>query len=161
VSGVSTTAGMSESLSYDVMGNIATMNRDGVVGTYNYSTVNRLDNISGGGLATGLYGYDINGNATTDGRTGVSLDYNHLNLPVKAIKTGQVNLNYVYDATGNKLRKLNGMNGTVRHYIDGIEYQNNTLEIIHTDEGTARNNAGTFTYEYNLSDHHGNVRYSF
>jgi RHS repeat-associated protein len=70
-----------------------------------------------------------------------------------------LSLSYVYDATGRKLRKVS--NGTARDYIDGIEYNGNAIDIIHTEEGIARNNAGTYNYEYNLSDHLGNVRYGF
>ncbi|ATP58016.1 sugar-binding protein [Pedobacter ginsengisoli] len=161
LNGTSTGVVMSEVLTYDVMGNIKTMNRDaGGIGTYNY-TGNQLTSITGGTLATGSYAYNANGNATTDGRTGVVLTYNLLNLPSTATKTGLA-LSYTYDASGNKLRKVNtAVPGTTRHYVDGIEYNGNTIEIIQTEEGLARNNSGTYSYEYNLTDHLGNVRYSF
>jgi len=62
----------------------------------------------------------------------------------------------------NKLRKVStAPTAQTRHYVDGIEYNGNTIDIIHTGEGLARNNAGTYTFEYNLTDHLGNVRYSF
>jgi len=166
LSGTSTGIVMSEVLSYDVMGNIKTMNRDaaGTASTYNY-TGNRLTNITGGALATGNYSYDVNGNTITDGRTGVVLTYNLLNLPATATRTTPapvVNLAYTYDATGNKLRKVStGASVGTRHYVDGIEYNGNTIEVIQTEEGLARNNTGVFSYEYNLSDHLGNVRYTF
>ncbi len=166
LNGTSTGIVMSEVLSYDVMGNIKTMNRDAATtaSTYNY-TGNRLTNITGGTLATGNYSYDVNGNATTDGRTGVVLTYNLLNLPATAKRTTPapvVNLAYTYDASGNKLRKVStGVSAGTRHYIDGIEYDGNTIDIIQTEEGLARNNTGAFSYEYNLTDHLGNVRYSF
>ena len=166
LNGTSTGVLMSEVLSYDVMGNIKTMNRDvaAAVSTYNY-TGNRLTNITGGALATGNYSYDVNGNVTTDGRTGVVLTYNLLNLPATAKRTTPapiVDLAYTYDATGNKLRKIStGASASTRHYVDGIEYNGNAIEIIQTEEGLARNNAGAYTYEYNLTDHLGNVRYTF
>lgn len=157
-SSISTGIVMNEVLSYDVMGNIKTMNRDGAgLGTYNYAG-NRLTNISGAPLVTGTYVYDANGNVTTDGRTGVVLTYNVLNLPATAKKTG-VDLAYAYDATGNKLKKLSL--GVARDYVSGIEYQNGVIEVIHTEEGLARNNSGTYSYEYNLTDHLGNVRFTF
>lgn len=156
---------MSEVLTYDAVGNIRSMNRDAAgVGTYNY-TGNRLKNITGGPLATGTYSYDPNGNATTDGRTGINLTYNLFNLPATAIRTATapaVNLIYTYDASGTKLRKVStGVVAGTRHYIDGIEYDNNTIDIIQTSEGIARNNGGIYTYEYNLKDHLGNTRYAF
>ncbi|WP_245723894.1 DUF6443 domain-containing protein [Pedobacter steynii] len=155
---------MSEMLSYDVMGNIKTLNRDGLgTGTYNYAG-NQLTNITGAPLNTGApsntgtYVYDKNGNVTTDGRTGVKLTYNVLSLPATAVKMG-VNLAYTYDASGNKLKKIS--NGISRDYVSGIEYQNGAIEVIHTEEGLARNNSGNYSYEYNLTDHLGNVRFSF
>ncbi|WP_407431174.1 colicin E3/pyocin S6 family cytotoxin, partial [Arcticibacter sp.] len=36
-----------------------------------------------------------------------------------------------------------------------------TLDFIQTEEGRIVNNGGAYKYEYNLSDHLGNVRYSF
>lgn len=38
----------------------------------------------------------------------------------------------------------------------------NSIDFIQTEEGLARNNgSGNYSYEYNLSDHLGNVRASF
>lgn len=151
---------LSEEISYDPIGNISTMNRDaGGKSTYNYIG-SQLTSITGGSLATNTnYTYDNNGSAVKDGRTGVTLIYNLLNLPATATKTG-LNLAYTYDATGNKLMKVS--NGDARYYVDGIEYDNNNnIEIIRTTEGQARNNSGVYSYEYNLTDHLGNIRYSF
>lgn len=146
---------MSESLSYDVMGNIAALTRDGQSGTYNYDG-NRLTGISGT-LATGGYSYDGNGNASTDGRVGVNISYNYLNLPKTVSKAG-LSLSYTYDATGSKLKKVNGTN--ITHYIDGIQYANDAIDFIQTEEGIARNNNGSYSFEYNIADHLGNVRAS-
>lgn len=161
-SAASTGIVMNETIAYDVMGNITNMTRsDGTVskaGTYSY-TGNRLNSISGT-LSTGSYGYDANGNATTDGRTGVTLTYNHLNLPATAAKSG-LNLAYTYDAMGQKLKKVNSTTATTTDYAGGIQYTNGTIEFIQTEEGLARNNGGSYSYEYNLSDHLGNVRATF
>ncbi|PTT03458.1 sugar-binding protein [Pedobacter sp. HMWF019] len=158
LSGTSTGIVMSEVLTYDVMGNIASLNRNGTLGTYDYTgTGNRLNQVIGG-LATGLYTYDGNGNVKKDGRTGVTLTYNQLNLPATVTKTG-LTMAYTYDASGAKLRKVS--NGATRDYVDGIEYDGTKIDIIHTEEGLARNNSGVYSYEYNLSDHLGNVRLSF
>ncbi|SMC75592.1 DUF6443 domain-containing protein [Pedobacter africanus] len=159
-SGVSTGVVMSEFLTYDVMGNIASMNRDGAgVSTYNYANNdNKLTSISGP-LATGTYMYDLNGNATTDGRTGVTIGYNILNLPSTVSKSG-LSMSYVYDAAGGKLRKVSSSEAT-SDYVDGIQYTGGAIDFIMTEEGKARNNGGTYVYEYNLTDHLGNVRYTF
>jgi len=158
LSGTSTGIVMSEVLTYDVMGNIASLNRNGTLGTYDYTgTGNKLKQVTGG-LATGLYTYDGNGNAKIDGRTGVNLTYNQLNLPATASKSG-LTIAYTYDATGAKLRKVS--NGATRDYVDGIEYDGANIDIIHTEEGLARRNGTTYSYEYNLTDNLGNVRLSF
>jgi RHS repeat-associated protein len=153
---------MSENITYDVMGNIKSLNRDNS-GLKNYTYVNtnasnRLQNVTG--LTVSDYEYDANGNATIDGNKGIQLTYNYLNLPKTAIKGTAVNLAYTYDAEGKKLSKND--NGTIRNYIDGIEYNPDaTIDLIHTEEGVAQNNGGTYSYHYNLSDHLGNVRYTF
>ncbi|MBB6238791.1 RHS repeat-associated protein [Pedobacter sp. AK013] len=159
VAGVS----MSEALTYDVMGNIKSLNRDNNgIKTYNYDSGNQLKNVSG--LTLEDYEYDANGNATKDGLNKISLTYNYLNLPATATRTTgtAVNLAYTYDAAGNKLAR--NSNGTIRNYINGIEYKpdGTTIDIIHTEEGIARNNNnGNYSYEYNLGDHLGNIRTTF
>jgi hypothetical protein len=95
-------SGMSEALIYDNLGNITTLSRDGgAAGNYSYTTGNRLNQITGGPLATGIYQYDTNGNATTDGRTGKTFTYNVLNLPA----TVSGGLSYTYTAAGEKLKQ--------------------------------------------------------
>jgi len=126
-------------------------------GGYSY-TGNQLQGIAG---LTGTYVYEANGNATIDGRTEVALAYNHLNLPITASRSG-LSMAYTYDATGKKLRKLSMGSSTVTtDYVDGIQYTNGTIDFIQTGEGIARNNGGVYSYEYNLTDHLGNVRASF
>jgi RHS repeat-associated protein len=162
INGTSTGVAMGEVLTYDVMGNISTMSRyDGIttkVGTYGY-VGNQLTGVSAGALATGTYAYDGNGNATTDGRNGMTLTYNHLDLPIAASGNG-VSLIYTYDAMGQKLKKVSSTAGTT-DYIDGIQYTNGAIEFIQTEEGLARKVGANYVYEYNLSDHLGNVRYTF
>jgi len=114
---------MKEVISYDVMGNISTLKRgEEAVRTYLY-TGNQLNSTTG--IATVLsYLYDGNANATRDGRIGKVFTYNILNLP--ATVTG--NLSCIYDATGNKLKKISGTDTT--NYVDGIQYSGNTIQLI-------------------------------
>jgi RHS repeat-associated protein len=150
-----TAIGMSEVIEYDDMGNIKKMNRDGAgVGTYAYNG-NRLYQITGAPLATAAYDYDENGNAKVDGRNGKTITYNLLNLP-QTITGG---LTYTYDAAGRKLKKQSGAN--ITDYIGGIQYYNNNIEFIQTEEGIARRSGNNYSYEYNLDDHLGNVRTGF
>jgi len=150
-------SGLGESISYDIMGNILTLNRDGY-GTNVYSgyTGNQLTKITG--FTNSNYVYDGNGNLKSDSEKNINLTYNYLNLP-EAI-TGAKTINYTYDANGNKLRKKS--TSETIDYINKIQHNSDgTIDIIITDEGVARNNNGIFSYEYNLNDHLGNVRYSF
>jgi hypothetical protein len=57
------------------------------------------------------------------------------------------------------LKKQNG--GTATNYVGGIQYTNGNIDFIQTEEGIAGNSAGSYSYEYNLSDHLGNVRVTF
>jgi len=165
-SGVSVTGGMSESsIGYDKMGNIKQLTRDGV--NYQYSNIyegfdgNMLNSISG--LTTGNYHYDGNGNMDADARTGVTLIYNTLNLPQAVSKAG-LSMSYIYNSEGEKLRKIS--NGTATDYIDGIVYGNISgsygIDFLQTETGRAyRRSDNTYRYEYDLSDHLGNVRVTF
>ena len=147
--------GMSEQVTYDVMGNIASLSRNGSSpSTYNYDG-NQLNQITGGKLSTNTYSYDANGNAKTDGRLNKTITYNLLNLP-QTISGGVI---YTYDATGQKLKKVSG--GTTTHYIEGIQYTNSQIEFIQTEEGIARKVGNNYSYEYNLKDHLGNTRATF
>jgi RHS repeat-associated protein len=71
---------------------------------------------------------------------------------------------YTYDAIGNKLEKSSTIGGTTtyRYYAGIYEYGNTkALELIHTDEGMVNVSGTTYTYEYHLKDHLGNVRAVF
>lgn len=71
-------------------------------------------------------------------------------------------LKFTYDANGNKLRKqvLNGSNQLIlkQDYVSGVEYRNDTIEAIYHSDGRAVWNGSAWRYEYNLTDHLGNVR---
>jgi RHS repeat-associated protein len=139
------------------MGNITGLSRTGIYNqalVYNYNG-NQLTSIINSGTAFRSYGYDANGNATSDGQ-GHVITYNMLNLP-QSIPTK--NLSYTYDANGRKLRKVSGTNAT--DYIDGIQYDNNNITFIQTEEGRAINSGGNYSYEYSLQDHLGNTRLNF
>ncbi|MFD2582669.1 DUF6443 domain-containing protein [Pedobacter vanadiisoli] len=154
------TAGNSlgESLSYDVMGNIKSLYRDGYsTNTYSNYAGNQLKTING--FTNGNYTYNENGNLIIDGPNGNNISYNYLNLPVQV--SGNQSVDYTYDATGKKLIKVSALNGRV-DYLDGIVYKpNGTIDFIQTEEGIARNSNGSYSYEYNQTDHLGNVRTSF
>src|SRR5690606_18591226 len=59
-------------------------------------------------------------------------------------------------ATGAKLKKTVG--GITREYVGGIEYNNQEIEFIRTEEGRAIPARNGYSYEYMLKDHLGNTR---
>ncbi|MDQ0639308.1 RHS repeat-associated protein [Pedobacter sp. W3I1] len=156
---IQSTAGNSlgERIRYDVMGNIDSLTRDGYgTNTYTGYDGNKLTAISG--FVNSTYTYDVNGNLKSDVQKGITdISYNYLNLPQTITGKG---LTYTYDATGEKLSKQSPA-GTI-NYIDGIQYKaDGTIDFILTGEGLARRNGTEYTYEYNLTDHLGNVRVTF
>ncbi|WP_153847055.1 DUF6443 domain-containing protein [Sphingobacterium paramultivorum] len=153
-----------EEIVYDDMGNIDSLRRRNGNSTtwynnfkYTYSG-NQLTKVTdiGSSLHTNNFVYDVNGNLISNARLGISkIEYNHLNLPIKYLKGGELLL-YRYDAQGKKLNKTLGGNET--QYVDGIQYKNGAIEFIQTEEGRILPNNGSFIYEYFLRDHLGDIR---
>jgi RHS repeat-associated protein len=104
------------------------------------------------------YTYDANGNATKVPHKQITnINYNYLNLPSQITVGGQ-NIDYLYDAAGNKLKKTFG---NVNSYYQGSVLKINDQTIVQTGEGRAVKNGTAWTYEYDLKDHLGNTRVSF
>jgi RHS repeat-associated protein len=168
-------------ISYDLNGNIKTLNRRGA--TTNTSTFGNIDLLSytynaanpdkllqiadGSGQTKGFkktnasanYGYDANGNMTQDNNKVLGITYNHLNLPTTFTVNGSL-ITMTYTADGEKLAKVAGAN--TKNYVSGIEYKGAALEAIYTSEGRCTPNGATaFFYEYTIKDHLGNARVSF
>ena len=91
--------------------------------------------------------------------------YNYLNLPELVTKAGDKQMQNIYDATGRKLAQELSKNGVAEERIDHngeFFYKNDTLQFIAHEEGrVVPDTVGNLTYEYNLSDHLGNVRLTF
>jgi RHS repeat-associated protein len=150
---------------------------DNLTYTYN-SASNQLSKIAdasnnaqgfniNGALSSAAYTYDLNGSLRTDPYKKItSINYYYNNLPKEIVfNFGVSNINrirFTYDAMGTKLRKqvLNN-SGTVtaqQDYVDGIDYNNNAIEAIYHNAGRAVWNGSTWRYEFNVTDHLGNVR---
>ena len=75
--------------------------------------------------------------------------------------TGKGSIKYLYDATGNKLKKTTreGALVTTTLYLMG-NYVNDALQFIGTEEGRARikDDNSAIVYDYMIKDHLGNVR---
>lgn len=114
------------------------------------------------GLVADEYRYDANGNITKDDNKGLTdIDYNILNLPRQVVQANGDVITYVYDAAGIKLAKTVDDGSPETTYYDGpFHYIGNTLQFIQTAEGRTQKSGTNFLYEYNLTDHLGNVRVS-
>ncbi len=106
--------------------------------------------------------YDANGNMIKDVNKGIiNITYNHLNQPVE-IDFGTKKTVYTYTATGGMLKTEiyeNGMLESTTEYNGAFVYKDNTLSYINIPGG--RIVAITKEYQYNLTDHLGNVRVTF
>ena len=114
------------------------------------------------------YSYDHNGNLLTDTNKGItSVLYNHLNMPteIKFNNSDTKKINYTYDATGVKLRKVVNDGGaitTLDYAGNGAVYENNTLQFIPHPEGyITPDGSGGFDYIYQYLDHLGSIRLSY
>jgi RHS repeat-associated protein len=119
------------------------------------------------------YQYDEFGNMLSDENKGItSIEYNHLNLPRRINFATGGNIIYIYNAQGVKLQKtVSHPNDTqaITRYRGGFQYDNQTLQFVHTAEGYAKHTAnpsnptayGAFDYVYNYTDHLGNIRLSY
>jgi RHS repeat-associated protein len=71
---------------------------------------------------------------------------------------------FEYDVAGVRVSKTVIISGssTKEYYIGGLVVQsNNTVKYFAMAEGRVRNNSGTLTYEYFITDQQGNTRVSF
>lgn len=108
------------------------------------------------------YEYNGNGSLVLDNNKDIGLiHYNYLNLPDSIAVTGKGNIRYVYDAAGNKLKKITteGAKTTTTLYLFG-NYVNDTLQFLPHEEGRLRFKPldSTLHYDYFLKDHLGNIR---
>ncbi|MDW3195741.1 MAG: DUF6443 domain-containing protein [Cytophagales bacterium] len=108
------------------------------------------------------YTYDDNGNMITDTNKGITnIQYNYLNLPQQVTLTDNTKIHYTYDAAGIKHRKtVDDGSPETTTYSSGFHYKDNAIQFVQHAEGRARYNSGSWLYEYNLTDHLGNVRVS-
>lgn len=114
--------------------------------------------------------YDLNGNLTRDDYRSLSLQYNSFNLPWEMDFGNNKKVTYFYDGSGKKLTKI-VFTGTgaplCTEYLGQFVHQytmggTSSLKYIITPEGRLKNKgtdaAPVWEWEYNLTDHLGNVR---
>jgi RHS repeat-associated protein len=106
------------------------------------------------------YLYDSNGNMVKDLNKGITnIDYNFLNLPQEINKSDGKNIKYIYSATGEKIHNI--LPSKTLTYIGSFVYEDNRLSYVLNCEGKYMVNGSNGSYEYNLTDHLGNVRVVF
>ncbi|WP_132066222.1 DUF6443 domain-containing protein, partial [Aquimarina spinulae] len=174
-------------ITYDKVGNILSLNRKGNLNeaansfgdmdilTYAYDSGNKLLKVADTGNTTfgfkdgsntgNDYAYDSNGNMTVDNNKNISgIVYNHLNLPTRInVNGGAEYINYIYDATGTKLKKIaTTTNGKIfTEYAGNYVYKNSNLEFFNHSEGIVEHEADGYKYVYQYRDHLQNVRLSY
>ncbi|RFS21057.1 hypothetical protein DVR12_17095 [Chitinophaga silvatica] len=165
--GASTTI---DQLTYSYLQNQVSNRLQGVADAFNdpSSTLGDFKEINGSGLSD--YSYDYNGNLTSDFNKGINtITYNHLNLPSTITVTGKGTISYLYDAAGNRYRKIVTDNTvtpakvTTTDYLGAFIYQNDTLQFVSHEEGRIRaiyksGQPVAYTNDYFIKDHLGNVR---
>jgi RHS repeat-associated protein len=118
------------------------------------------------------YAYDDFGNLKKDQNKQItSITYNHLNLPTSIEFADGRNITYLYNAVGQKVKKVvqrrpNVLNFVKTDYMDGFQYTDDILRFFPHAEGyvnAIKNQNGSleFNYVYQYKDHLGNVRLSF
>ena len=103
-----------------------------------------------------------------------AITYNHLNLPTKITFGTTGNIDYIYNAVGQKLQKSvfmasQGSIPSQTYYLNGFQYvfrenfvdYDTVLKFFPTSEGYVKNTAGVYAYVYNYTDHLGNIRLSY
>lgn len=92
----------------------------------------------------------------------MSIIYNYLNLPVDIVFSDDHKINYLYDASGRKLRMtITYADRTVEtfNYCGGVIYHDQDLESIEFGVGrVVKKPDSHFYYQYYMTDHLGNIR---
>lgn len=192
--GTPITNSYNEEISYDDNGNITTLNRNGNTDfeefftetdelIYNYdpdvkdrllsvsdALTNNPNGFSDYNTGADDYSYDFNGNLTKDlNKFITTITYNHLNLPTEILfTTPDKKITYIYNAFGQKVRKIVQFSPTAIRtidYLDGFQYSGGKLLFFPTAEGYVQSTeiagVNNYNYVFNYLDHLGNVRLSY
>lgn len=155
-----------DSLTYTYL---ASGNRLGKVadGVSSDTTVHLGDFIDGTNTGND-YAYDGNGNLTVDSNKNINyIHYNYLSLPDSIHFVGKGAIRYIYDTRGNKIQKivkdstLSPAKNTTTFYLEGLQFVNDTLQFVATEEGRIRldtTGGPELVYDYFIKDHLGNTR---
>jgi RHS repeat-associated protein len=170
-----------DNLSYDLNGNLKTLNRKGKTGTNSWNYIDQLSYVyqlysnkikavndallvsnpnvgdfrDSSSIAT-QYTYNADGSLNSDDNKKITFEWNYLKSPKKITKGSQWK-RFIYDASGKLLQTVTST-GKTTDFVGNLTYENNVLYQIAHDEG--RINASG-QYEYDISDHAKNLRLTF
>jgi RHS repeat-associated protein len=176
-------------ITYDIMGNLQTMNRNGKTGSSSWGEVDKLaysyinsgnklqqiddtgQNASSGGFINGNsgidYGYSNAGRITSDLNKGISLiEYNFLDLVKKQTFTDNRIVEYGYSSTGQRRMRKVTKNGQTNYtfYNGEIVYTSPDNNIQNATIAEIQNSEGRFIggqFTYGYTDQVGNLRLSY
>jgi len=168
---------------YDDNGNILNLNRksdgqdlDDMTYTYQDGTNKLKEVVDNGNEEKGFrnpvdmgpveYAYDAAGNMTEDQNKGIMrVGYNKFQRVDYIEFSDNTTIHNLYDASGNKLQKLildgDGNEIGKVDYVGALEYVNDAINQVMTDEGRAYRQGDAFHYEYFIRDHQMNNRVAF
>lgn len=173
------------SYNYDDMGNITALKRRGLQDGNSYGVIDDLSLVYDGNMLRSVedkvtsptynnamdfhgdsysigYTYDANGNMDRDNYKGFSvISYNYQNLPYM-FENGSSRLEYLYDASGVKLKSINSNRYSQQQYVEYLDndvYENGTLKkILFTGGYITLDSSNKPIYHIYLRDHLGNNR---
>ncbi|MCC8185981.1 MAG: DUF6443 domain-containing protein [Bacteroides sp.] len=164
-----------ENTTYDLNGNILTLQRYGktsattygltedLTPTYTGNQLSTVTNHAGNPLqrSTYTFRYDTNGNLTCDtSRNIAEIQYNILNLPDNLRFVNGHSLGYMYTSDGIKrsVVRTAGDSSSVTDYCGNLLYHNGSLSMVFNEVGYVTLSGTTPVYHYFLKDYQGNVR---
>ena len=123
-----------------------------------------IDFVDGADLSV-EYTYDGNGNLTSDANKGISLiEYDNMNMPKRIQFTNGNTIEYIYTASGQKLRTIyytasTQQKDSTEYFLGGLlTRKNNNLDKYLFDGGYFSFDNNTTTCHYYNRDHLGNIR---
>lgn len=168
-------------IGYDANGNLTSLTRNGKKSDGNFGVIDNLSysyadhsnhpqavsdgsgqtaSFSDAGGSTD-YTYWPDGSLRSDANKAITLiEYNLLKRPRQVTFSGGQTITFQYDAVGNKLTQKDRA-GVVTQYVGNQLYRGGTLQQLTHEEGRIVPSGTSFSYQWGLQDHVGNLRVMF